>query len=138
MIPRAARRALEADNRRWPVHLVRMPRDEWPPSSLPVDREPLEAWRSRDFLVQVYPGPDGIERLSVSRTHLDGTGWQWKADITWDDLQRLKSECGRGAKDALELYPGDRDVVNVANMRHLWVMPGPVAFAWRTRRAARG
>ena len=33
--------------------------------------------------------------------------------------------------DALELYPVNSDVVNVANLRHLWVMRDLVSFAWR-------
>jgi hypothetical protein len=30
------------------------------------------------------------------------------------------------------VFPPDTDVVNVANMRHLWILaPGTLAFAWR-------
>jgi hypothetical protein len=46
-------------------------------------------------------------------------------------LQRLKAECGYADRDAVEVYPRERDVVNVANLRHLWVMREPLAFAWR-------
>jgi len=35
--------------------------------------------------------------------------------------------------DAIEIFPADMDVVNVANMRHLWVMAEPVEFAWRKK-----
>lgn len=43
---------------------------------------------------------------------------------------RLKAECGRGDKWAVELYPPDEAVVNVANIRHLWLLPEPPAFGW--------
>jgi hypothetical protein len=32
---------------------------------------------------------------------------------------------------AVEIYPADGDVVAVANMRHLWLLPEAPAFAWR-------
>jgi hypothetical protein len=70
-----------------------------------------------------------VVRLSVCRTSLAGDRWQ--DGITWDELQRLKRECGYGDADAIEVFPADTDVVNVANMRHLWVMADPIACAWR-------
>lgn len=129
-VTRKQRRALEAENRAWPVALRQVPREEWPLSSLPPERRPFEVWRSRDFLVQVFTAPaEGVERLSVCRTVIDGQ--RWTDGIAWDDLQRLKSECGRGDRDAVEIFPRDRDVVNVANMRHLWVFPDEFPLTWR-------
>lgn len=55
----------------------------------------------------------------------------WLDGITFDELMQLKRECGRGDLDALEVYPADFDLVNVANMRHLFIVPGGVSFAWR-------
>lgn len=123
---RAARRALDADNRHEPLALRIVHRNDWPayrPERI------MEVWRSRDFLLQVFKESDGIERLSICRTQLDGQRWQ--DGISWDDLQRLKRECGRGDRDAVEIYPADADVVNVANMRHLWVLPIALPFKWR-------
>lgn len=71
------------------------------------------------------------ERIAVMRTSLQPDGQRWKGNISWDDLQRLKREAGYGDVDALEVYPRDRDVVNVANVRHLWLMPDGIDFAWR-------
>lgn len=125
---RAQRRQLERENAKLPVKLQELPRHEWPD---PTSRQ-LSVWRSRDYLVQVFPG-DGAPvtaRLSINRTTL--TGNRWDDNIPWDDLQRLKAECGFGSSDAVEVYPADKDVVNVANMRHLWVLTGPLPFAWRS------
>lgn len=125
MITRAQRRQLERDNLKHGDVLRQIPRTEWP------DVFPLrcvEVWRSRDYLAQIYQERDGIERISVCRTTINGDGWE--DGITWDTLQRLKRECGRGDKDAVEVYPADDAIVNVANMRHLWVMPEPIAFKW--------
>jgi hypothetical protein len=136
---RTQRRELDRQNRCFPAKLVAITRDVWPPT---VPPGLTEVWRSRDFLVQIFEQQPArtfgatfqvAARLSVCRTALSGD--RWKDGISWDDLQRLKSECGFGAFDAVEIFPRDLDVVNVANMRHLWVMADPLPFAWRDRKS---
>lgn len=128
---RAQRRELERENAKRPAQMALVPRSEWP---LEHQRSSaiLRVWRSRDFLVQEYAeAPPVLVRLSVLRTTLDPKAGRWVDGITWDELQRLKAECGYSRHDAVELYPADQDVVNVANLRHLWVMRELVDFAWR-------
>lgn len=92
---------------------------------------PVKAWRSREFLVQEFAAlPDGVFRLSVNRTHVDPGSLRWVDGITWDDLQRLKREAGYGDREAVEIYPPDRCVVDVANIRHLWILPERMPFSW--------
>lgn len=122
---RQQRRALEKDNAKQPLVLQQIPRSQWPDHPRP----PKEVWRSRDYLVQIYDEAGGIERMSISSTVLRGE--RWADGIAWEELMSLKRQCGRGSRDALEVYPADRDIVNVANMRHLWLPVDPVAFAWR-------
>ena len=121
------RKALLIENRSWPAALIQVPREQWPITSEKV----IEAWRSRNFFVAVYRERDGIERLSINRT--TATKKSWADGISWEELQRLKRECGRGDLDAVEIFPADSDVVNVANMRHLWVLPERLSFAWRAK-----
>jgi hypothetical protein len=125
---RARRRQLERDNAKWPVELVEVPKQEWVGSSPPEGM--TQVFRSRDFLVQVYSetGPV-LARLSIGRTSLEGG--RWRDGISWDELQRLKRECGFGAYHAVEVFPADCDLVNVANLRHLWVLLDAPTFAWR-------
>lgn len=126
---REQRRQLARDNAKLPAALVKIPRHEWPNPSAPQ----LEVWRSRDFLVQVFSGSGPCKcRLSVNRITLGDDG-RWVEGISWEELQRLKRECGYANFDAVEVYPPDRDLVNVANMRHLWVLHEPLPFAWRDR-----
>jgi len=74
---------------------------------------PLGAWEDDEFLVMAYA--DGVAiRLDIQRKDA-GDG------VTWDTLQRLKSECGFGEFDATEFYPRDADVLNTGNHRHLYV-----------------
>ena len=130
-LSRAGRRALEREQHKFvsqfPKQLEPIPPAFWPKDRIEPNR--IAVWRSRDFLVQVFCEANQIMRLSVCRTKLDGTRWQ--DGITWDELQQIKKEVGMGDKFAVEIYPADADVVNVANMRHLWILPEAPAFAWR-------
>lgn len=91
----------------------------------------ISVWRSREFLCQVYAETADMVRLSVCRTVVDVQNRRWRDGITWDDLQRIKREVGYGEFDAVEIYPDDKDVVNVANLRHLWVFNKPLEWKWR-------
>ena len=122
---RNQRRIMKKLEAKQPSTLHPLPRSEWPKHP---HFEPLEVWRSRGFLVQICAEPNGYERMTVCRTTHNAESWDDL--ITWDELMALKRECGRGDRDALELYPADRDVVNVANMRHLFFPPHPVEFKW--------
>ena len=123
---------LRAENARYTDELEHIPESQWPLDAL-IARPPslLELWRSKRFLVQIYTVPGGVERLSVIRTAYEaGKSERFKDGITWNDLQRLKRECGRGDRCAVELYPPDENLVDAANMRHLWVLPQPPGFMW--------
>jgi len=126
---RRQRKQLERDNKAWPMTLRYWPKEEWPIIDNFRVKPPDECWRSRHYLVQIFYERDGVERLSIIRTSHDGKSWA--DNIPWDDIQRLKSECGRGDKDAIEIYPADALVVNVANMRHIFVLPEPHPLTWR-------
>jgi hypothetical protein len=41
----------------------------------------------------------------------------------WSDLMRIKSELVGEDRLALEVFPGVSDLVDQANLSHLWVMP---------------
>lgn len=60
-----------------------------------------------EFPVQVC---DQMGLLSVCH---DGT-------ITWDQLQHIKNEVWGPDVRAIEVYPAQGQVVNAANVRHLW------------------
>lgn len=125
---RHAERYMQRENAKWPNTLKEWSRSEWP-----VDHpEILRLWRSRGFLVQEHQAPPpAIVRLSILRTALD-SGGGWQQDISWEELQRLKREAGYGGHEAVEVFPPDADVVNVANIRHLWILPaGHLPFVWR-------
>jgi hypothetical protein len=134
-VNRAERRELQVLTRQqakaWPRELVAIPESEWP--SRERRERPRAVLRSSEFLVQAYDARPlhgiAVRRLSVSRVTMRSDG-RWDAGITWDDLQRIKHEAGYGDWYGVEIFPRDRDVVNVANMRHLWLLAEPLAIGW--------
>ncbi|SUD94267.1 Uncharacterised protein [Ralstonia mannitolilytica] len=127
-VSREQRRALERENARQPSILT--PVEGWQSAPRKADNL-IEVWRSREFLVQVFDEGQGILRASCNRPVYDAATNRWEDGITWDELQRIKREIGRGHLDAVEVFPADRDIVNVANMRHLFIFDKPLPYAWR-------
>lgn len=131
MNPSAAQlRQLKRDNLQWPAHLRGIPKSEWPIPPFVEEHPRIAVYRSRQFLAQVFDQGGGILRMSVNRTEWDERQKRFREDISWDELQRLKAEAGYGNRWAVEVYPADTAIVNVANMRHLWLLPEAPAFAW--------
>lgn len=131
VITREMRRELQRANAKLPAVLQPVPREQWPSTPVDMNKIPYALWRSRDFLVQCFQEADGVTRLSVARTELDIQTGRWKDGISWDDLQLIKRQVGLGTYMAVEVFPADRDIVNVANMRHLWVLRDPLRIGWR-------
>ena len=130
MKPRNQRKQLEKDNNKLSDQFKPIPESKWP--HCPVwFKKPSQVWRNNKYLVQVY-GEDGPAeiRLSICRTTMQSDG-RWEEGLSWEELQNIKSEIGYGHVFAVEIYPADYDVVNVANMRHLWLMRNPPAVGWR-------
>lgn len=125
---REQRREMARESAKWPAALKEIPRSEWPN----LDGPQLRVLRSREYLVQEFGGTGPVlVRLSINITSMDGA--RWADGIAWEDLQRLKAEAGYPLHDAVEVFPSVMDVVNVANMRHLWVMRDKLPFAWRAK-----
>jgi len=120
---------LRHESQQYPAYPVMIPRSEWPmPCRLEIDA-PRQVWRSNRFLACVYEDA-GHSRISVCRTAIKVSG-EYEDAIAWEDLQRLKDQVGFSQCWAVECFPPAGDVVNVANMRHLWILPEPPEFGWR-------
>lgn len=123
-------RQMMRDNLKYPHELVLIPPHEWPRDYPRLSQSFVVAvWRSRKFTLFVW-NQGGVTRLSVQRNEWDERQGRFREDISWDDLQRLKREAGYGDACAVELFPPDEHIVNVANMRHLFITPEPI-FMWR-------
>lgn len=130
---REQRREMTRLNAKVPLLLEEIPSHDWPGfySISTSGKHLVRLMRSRHWLVQIYANehPLVLARLSVNRTKIDGD--QWQEGIQWQDLMGLKAECGYAFYDAVEVFPNMLDIVNVANMRHLWVLREKLPFAWR-------
>lgn len=109
-----------------------VPEDEWP--FFPMwETIPVKVWRSADYLAVLYvQRTDGMRRLTVNSTRRTAnrkrqSGTDWRDGITWDELQRVKNETLGPDVWCVEVYPAQNDVVDVANMRHLWPLDEPPA-----------
>lgn len=124
---RNQRRLLAKQSAKQPEALQEIPQEQWPVSAR---TNQLSVWRSREFLVQEFPAPaPAVARLSVNRTSVSGS--RWDDNITWDELQEIKRQVGYGNATAVEVFPPQAKIVNVANMRHLWILADTPAFVWR-------
>lgn len=124
MTTRTERRLAKKRAAKYPDRLQEVPREQWPASKNP----PVAIWVSRDYLVQEYPGQDAA-RLSICST--TPTSNSWADGLTWDELMEIKRQCGFADWVAVEIYPDDANIVNVSNMRHLWLIPEAPSFMWR-------
>ncbi len=110
----------------------KVPENKWqfPPKNL------IEAWYNRQFLVQVVKD-NGYIRLTINRcAHRIIKGQPvWCDGITWDQIQEIKSHLGYGDKWAVECYPPDDYIVNVANMRHIWLLEEEPKYGWKPKDA---
>ena len=136
-LSRSDRRAMAAHSKREaakrPEKLTEIPRSEWPQSQRLSMSAPSRAWHSQEFLIQLYDAGTrenrAVLRLSICRVILKDDG-RWNENISWDDLMRAKQEVGFGDWYAIEVYPRDEEIVNGANMRHLWLLDEPLDIGW--------
>lgn len=114
-----------------PASLQEVSSSEWPKSKF--DPKRTHVWQSRKFLVQMFDEDcfQGIDtrRISVARVTMKDDG-NWNENITWEELMQVKREIGFGHWYAVEVYPRDDDIVNVANMRHLWLLAQRLDIGW--------
>lgn len=92
----------------------------------------VQAVRNRDFLVQIFK-EEYATRLSINKTKLNKDGSGWEDGIFWDDIQRIKNNLGYRDYCAIEIYPPERDLVNVANIRHVFVVKHEPEFMWKNQ-----
>ncbi len=122
---RAQQKQLIKDNSKLPNVFVEIPEKDWPFEQ----KNMIKVFRSKNFLVQIYKEADST-RLSICRPTVKNDG-HWESNISWEELQDIKNQLGYGNDLAVEIYPNDKNVVNVANMRHLWIMDHDLNIGWK-------
>ena len=123
---REQRRALEKAKRQliatYPEQLTRVAEDDpnMPYTSHAQDLDCV--WRNKKYTVMVWNVPAG-KKLTISRNTWDSHTRRYHDGITWDEIMEIKRACGFGEQNAIEFFPPDSEVVNIANVRHIWILP---------------
>ncbi len=101
----------------------------------------FKAYQSKRFFVQVaLDRQSACIRITVNKVKNVGTEKypMWEQGISWDDLQAIKNAIGYSHYWCVECYPPREETVNVANMRHLWVLDYIPEFGWKQRELNNG
>ena len=123
---REQRRALAKVKQKWiatlPDVLTLVPEDDptIPFSSHASDMR--QVWRSKKFTVIVWDVPAGT-KLSIQRNEWNPTTRRYNDGITWDEIMEIKRAIGYGDEQGIEFFPRDSEIINIANVRHLWILP---------------
>jgi hypothetical protein len=79
------------------------------------------AHRNRVFCVLDRLLDNGVRHLAVSS--LSGIR------PNWHEMQRIKDSIAGPHMTAVEVYPPTPEIVDEADMFHIWVLPGPLPFS---------
>ncbi len=128
---REKRKFLERDNRNYSNFLEKIPEHLWPMAIPSL----MHVYRSNKFLVQVYREARGF-RVTICRARIKPESGAWDDGVSWEEIQEIKRGIGFGDFYAIEVYPRDADIVNVANLRHIWVLATPLDIGWFAKRVS--
>jgi hypothetical protein len=81
------------------------------------------AHRNRVFSVLDRTLKNGIRHLAVTSLSQERPSW-------WE-MQRIKNEIAGEDATAVEVYPPQTEVVDGADMFHIWVVTGPLDFGFK-------
>jgi len=95
----------------------RVPRPD--PALYPSLRNVEAVWKNNVYIVQVVPHKTEwghVMQLMIRRND--------EAPVRdWLDLQRIKNEILGEQRTAVEVFPAQGELVDHANLYHLWVLP---------------
>jgi hypothetical protein len=91
----------------------------------------LAAWHSEDFTVQVFAVAGAFVRLAINRNQQIFSPFLFEDGISRDTLRQIIRAVGYGDWHGIEIYPPQQHVLNIINVRHLWLLPkSPLGMAW--------
>ena len=91
-----------------------------PYSSHPEDIKTI--FRSKQYTVILWKQNrfDGKQRFSITRNEWSSKERRYVGNISWDEIMEIKRQMGLGEVECWEYYPKDSEVINEANMRHIF------------------
>lgn len=123
---REQRRALEKAYKlliqTYPDTLEKVPENDpnVPYSSHPEDIKAI--FRSKKYTVILYKMNKitGRQRFSITRNEWSSKERRYVGNISWDEIMEIKRQIGLGDVECWEYYPKDSEIINEANMRHIF------------------
>lgn len=103
-----------------------LPRHEWPDAQPPAGCERFLV--NEAFVVFDCATKTSVRHVMVQRVN-------GKGGITWDELFEVKGLIGYNDHEAVEIFPKRDHLHNVANVRHLWVLPENMTLGFDLRPA---
>jgi len=93
-------------------------------------REFTKAHRNKVFSVLDRTTTDGVRHLAVASLS--------QIRPSWYEMQRIKDELAGPDATAVEVYPPHAEIVDGADMFHIWVLPTPLSFGLRMTAITQG
>lgn len=78
------------------------------------------AHKNRVFSVLERDAGNGVTHFAVTSLSL--------VRPTWWEMQRIKDELAGAERTAVEVYPPRAEIVDEADMFHIWILASPLAF----------
>ena len=126
---KAIKKVIAENNRKYTDKFVEIPREELDDKSFP----PKRACRNNRYMAYLYEDyTNGYLRLCVQRTTINDDG-TYEDGISWDKIQEIKRLVGFGDWWGLEVFPADDHLINVSNIRHIWLFKERPSFAWNNK-----
>jgi hypothetical protein len=88
-------------------------------------RDFAAAYRNRVFSVLVRDVGDGVQHMAVTSLSQERPSWY--------EMQRIKDEIAGEDRTAVEVYPPKSEIVDGADMFHIWVLRDPLPFSLHSR-----
>jgi hypothetical protein len=82
--------------------------------------EITRAHRNKVFAVLERDAPGGVTHLAVSSMST--------VRPSWPEMQRIKNELAGSHRTAVEVYPPQAQVIDEADMYHIWILPEGLKF----------
>lgn len=99
---------------------------------VPIDIGDEEQWMNDQYVVHKRSQYD--EEGNLVGIHLSIRNADRSTKHDWRDFQRIKNQLAGPEWEAIEIYPAESRLIDMANQYHLFCLPGEVPLGWTGQR----
>jgi hypothetical protein len=96
-------------------------RERW--LTIQLNNPRFAVFQSEDFTVQCFNVDENVIRLAINRNPVAQMSLSYPDGIDREELKAIIKALGFGDRYGVEIYPPKRSILNVMNVRHLWLLP---------------